>query len=289
MAKQFIDCIAVYITNVCGMACEGCVSFNNYVLKGHYTWEQSEEKINRWGELIDVRQITIIGGEPFLHPKLHEWVSGVRKAFPDCNDIRVVTGLTGHQLLQRKTEILKCIENNVSVQISVHDPSWWQQSIDTAKEVLDGLVYTELTINNGGSFPLKEVQYLNDNNQLIFSMMELWSFFPNAQKEIKDGVIYLHNNDPVDAHKKCYCRTSQYLVNGDMYKCALTAVADVISTQLPLDQRSKELLLEVKGLNPLTDIIDVEFSEPIPQCSLCSINMENLIPIYPISVKKPKL
>lgn len=289
MAKQFIDCIAVYITNVCGMACEGCVSFNNYVLKGHYTWEQSKEKINRWGELINVRQITIIGGEPFLHPKLHEWVSGVRKAFPECNDIRVVTGLTGHQLLQRKTEILKCIENNVSVQISVHDPTWWQQSIDTAKEILDGVVYTELTTINGGSFPLKEVQYLNANEQLIFSMMELWSFFPNAQKEIKDGVIYLHNNDPVDAHKKCYCRTSQYLVDGDMYKCALTAVADVISTQLPLDQRSKDLLLEVKGLNPLTDSIDVEFSEPIPQCSLCSVNMETLIPIYPISVKKPKL
>ena len=271
------------------MACEGCVSFNNYVLKGHYTWEQSKEKINRWGELINVRQITIIGGEPFLHPKLHEWVSGVRKAFPECNDIRVVTGLTGHQLLQRKTEILKCIENNVSVQISVHDPTWWQQSIDTAKEILDGVVYTELTTINGGSFPLKEVQYLNANEQLIFSMMELWSFFPNAQKEIKDGVIYLHNNDPVDAHKKCSCRTSQYLVDGDMYKCALTAVADVISTQLPLDQRSKDLLLEVKGLNPLTDSIDVEFSEPIPQCSLCSVNMENLIPIYPISVKKPKL
>lgn len=289
MAKQFIDCIAVYITNVCGMACEGCVSFNNYVLKGHYNWEQSEEKINRWGELIDVRQITIIGGEPFLHPKLDEWVVGVRRAFPNCNDIRVVTGLTGQQLLQRKTEVLACIKNNVSVQISVHDPSWWQQSIDTARKLLEGLVHTESTTINGGSFPLKEVQYLNDNKQLMFSMMELWSFFPNAQKEIKDGVIYLHNNDPDEAHKKCYCRSSQYLVDGDMYKCALTSVANVISKQLPLDRRSKDLLLEVKGLDPLTDIIDVEFSTPVPQCSLCAVNMETLIPIYPIPIKKPKL
>jgi hypothetical protein len=74
-----------------------------------------------------------------------------------------------------------------------------------------------------------------------------------------------------------------------MYKCALTSVANVISNQLPLDQHSKNLLSEVKGLNPLIDIIDIEFSEPIPQCSLCSINMENLIPIYPIPAKKPKL
>lgn len=287
MAKQHIDCIAVYITNVCGMACEGCVSFNNYILKGHYDWAASKEKINKWGELVDIRQITIIGGEPFLHPNLLDWVKGIRAAWPSCKDIRVVTGLTGKNLLRYKSLITEIIKENVAIQISVHDPKWWDISIDVAREILFGIEYTELPGIDQGSFPLKTVDYFNTENNLIFTMMELWSFFPNAQKEIKDGVIYLHNNDPIEAHSKCYCRSSQYIVDGKMYKCALTSVASVISEQLPLDERSKQLLSSVSGIDPTDDILD--FSTPIPQCSLCAVNMEKLIPIYPVPNKKPKL
>lgn len=289
MTKRFIDCIAVYITNVCGMACEGCVSFNNYILKGHYDWKDSAKKFSKWGELIDVRQITIIGGEPFLHPNLLEWVSGVRSTFSTCKDIRVVTGLTGKNLLKYKSKILECIDNDVAVQISVHDPAWWDLSIETAREILNGIDYKELFTVDQGSFPLKVVDYRGENDQLMFTMMELWSFFPNAQKEIKDGIIYLHDNDPVKAHDLCYCRSSQYIVNGDLFKCALTAVSEPLTQQLPLDERSKKLLSEVKGIDPNCDDPNLDFSTPIPQCSLCSVKMEKLIPIYPVPIKKPRL
>ena len=289
MAKRFIDCIAVYITNVCGMACDGCVTFNNYILKGHYDWETSKEKIYRWGELLEVRQITIIGGEPFLHPNLDDWVLGIRTAFSSCKDIRVVTGLTGDRLEKYRPNILKYIDNNVSVQISVHDPSWWEISIDTAHNILKDRIYKEIHTTDNGSFPLRVVDFKNDSDNLMFTMMELWSFFPSAQKEIKDGIIYLHDNDPVLAHEVCYCRSSQYIFEGDLYKCALTSVSSVLTSQLPLDQKSIELLSRAKGINPFDIRIDLDFSQPIPQCSLCSINMEKLIPIYPLPNKKPKL
>jgi organic radical activating enzyme len=289
MAKRFIDCIAIYITNVCGMTCEGCVTFNNYILKGHYDWKSYKEKIVKWGELLEVRQITIIGGEPFLHPNLDEWVIGIRNAFLNCKDIRVVTGLTGSLLEKYKTNILHYIDNDVSIQISVHDPNWWELSKETARNILQGREYQEIQTIDRGSFPLKTIDFKNSNNNLIFSMMELWSFFPNAQKEIRDGVIYMHDNDPVLAHNSCYCRSSQYIFEGNLYKCALTSVSSVLVSQLPLDDRSKKLLNEATGIDPFDENINLDFSTPIPQCSLCSINMEKLIPIYPLSVKKLKL
>lgn len=288
MAKKRIDSLAVYITNVCGMACDGCVSFNNYVLKGHYEWHNSREKIHRWKDLIDPRQITIIGGEPFLHPSLREWVEGVHASFVDCPDIRVVTGLTGQHLLRYKDTIRQCIDNGVSVQISVHDPNWWNLSIETARSILEGMEYREFSTTDGGSFPLKVVDYRDVDNNLLLTMMELWSFFPNAQKEVRQGVIYLHENDPIKAHELCYCRSSQYMVDGEIYKCALTAVSKVMVNQLPLDSRSHQLLSQVKGIDPF-ELFDLDFSNPIPQCGLCSVKMENLIPIYPISMKKPKI
>jgi hypothetical protein len=73
-----------------------------------------------------------------------------------------------------------------------------------------------------------------------------------------------------------------------MFKCAVSAVADAMVTQLPLDERSKNLLSEVNGISPYEDN-ELDFSTSIPQCSLCSVNMEKLIPIKNVDGKKPRL
>ena len=57
MAKQKITDVAFYITNACGMACDGCVSFNNYILKGHYDWNTSADRINKWGEYLILKKL----------------------------------------------------------------------------------------------------------------------------------------------------------------------------------------------------------------------------------------
>ena len=111
MAKQKITDVAFYITNACGMACDGCVSFNNYILKGHYDWNTSADRINKWGELLDIEKIAILGGEPFLHPHLTDWSLGIKTAFPNCKDIRIVTGLTGQKLLRYKDIAKVCFIN----------------------------------------------------------------------------------------------------------------------------------------------------------------------------------
>jgi|TARA_B110000977_G_scaffold179250_1_gene237677 hypothetical protein len=288
MAKQKITDVAFYITNACGMACDGCVSFNNYILKGHYDWNTSADRINKWGELLDIEKIAILGGEPFLHPHLTDWSLGIKTAFPNCKDIRIVTGLTGQKLLRYKDIAKVCIENGIAVQISVHDPSWWENSEQTAEEILDGVEYTKEHTVDGGDFPLRLTKYKSVNGTLLFALLELWAFFPSAKKEVKDGIMYLHNNDAELAHSACHCKSQQYIVDGKMFKCAVTSVADTMVKQLPLDERSKNLLLQVHGIDPF-DNPKLDFSQAIPQCSLCSVNMDKLIPIYPIDIKKPKI
>jgi len=288
MAKQFLSEVAFYITNACGMACEGCVTFNNYILKGHSDWTVSKDRINKWSEIVNIEKIVILGGEPFLHPHLTTWTSGIKDAFKDCNSIRVVTGLTGEKLLRHKDTARQCIENGVAVQISVHDPSWWEESEKTAETILEGLEYTKEHTTDGGNFPLRLTNYKDTNGNILFALLELWSFFPSAQKEIKDGVMYLHNNDPEEAHAACLCKFQQYIVDGYLYKCAVTSIADTLINQMPLDEHSEKLLSEVKGIDPY-DNPTLDFSYAIPQCSLCSVKMNNLIPIYPIDVKKPKI
>lgn len=287
MQKKFLDSVSFYITNVCGLACPGCVTFNNYKVKGHYHWNNTKEKAYKWANLINVRQITIVGGEPLLHPGIDEWTMGIADAFKHCDDIRILTGLVGKSLIKKKDLIRKWIDNNVIIQISVHDPSWWDIAKENAKEILDGYEYTQVDgIDEGGSFPLKKTEYFDKNGKRLFSMMELWAFFPSAQKEVKDGLIYLHDNDPTEAFNACYCKTCQYIVDGDMYNCAITGTAGMMLEQLPLDQRSKNILSHVKGIGP-DDNNPLDFTSPVDACSLCSTNMTKLFPIFPIPIKKP--
>lgn len=288
MKKQFLTDVAFYITNVCSMTCTDCISFNNYRLKNHYHWKNSQRRVEKWAKILDIGNITILGGEPFLHPDLVSWVKGIRQSFFNCKDIRVVTGLTGKQLLRYKESVLECIKNNVAVQISVHDPNWWDLSQSVVEEILSDITFNKLVTIDPGSFPLDRINYTDNEGNLIFVLMGLWAFFPNSQKYVKDGVIYLHDNDPKQAHNLCYCKTCQYIVDGFMYKCALTGVADVITKQLTIDERSKKILEEVQGIDPFSNPI-LDFSQPVSQCSLCSTNLEKLIPIYPLPAKKPKL
>ena len=287
MDKQFVDTVSVYITHTCGMACSLCATYNNYTVKGHYDWKSAESRMFRWGELLDIRQITIIGGEPLLHPDVDTWVRGTVDAFKDCDDIVVFTGLTGKKLLKYKDLIRQWFEIGVSIQISVHDKNDYELSRDTARKILEGLDYEEKVGVDHCSFDFQKIEYFY-KDKLVFKVYEQWDFFPHSLKEIIDGKIYMHENDPALAHSMCHCRDCHYIVDGYIYKCALTGVAEMIIEQLPIGDRERDILSKVQPLDPFV-VSGFNLSNPIPQCTLCSVKTDKLIPIYPISIKKPKL
>lgn len=287
MAKSYIQFLSIYITNVCGLSCDNCASYNNYILKGHYDWAESANKINEWGKLLDVQQVVILGGEPFLHPDLDSWVNGVRAAFPHVTDIRVVTGLKGAQLLKYKEKILGWLDINVTTHVSVHDPEWWNEAIETAEHILKDIEVTKVYNDGIGDIALEKVEYIS-NNRLTFSIVEQWNFVQSTTKEIRNGIFYLHRNDAEQAHKACYFKDCRYIVHGDLYKCVVTGMADMLVKQIPADEESKKLLEQVVGLDPFVDGFK-DLTNTIPQCSLCTVNTIDTIPTWPIKFKKPKV
>jgi hypothetical protein len=289
MDRAYTDFVSFYITNVCGLSCKGCASFNNYAVKHHYKWEVAREKTYKWGTLLSTRQISIIGGEPLLNPEIDLWVAGIRDAFRHVDDIRVYTGLTGKSLLRYKDQIRKWLSQNVIIQISVHDPSWWEESIETACEILEGLDFEIQKTIDQGTFPLKAVNFISPEGVVLFSMLEQWAFFPSAIQKVQNGTIYFHNNDPEKSHAACHCKDCHYLVDGDMYKCVITGTAKMVLDQLPIDQRSSELLKQVKGLDPFIDGWNPNIKEVIPQCSLCTSDTQTRVMAFPIPVKKEKI
>ena len=73
--------IEVYITNVCNLTCEQCNRFNNFDFKGWQRWSDHADQYQQWAKLIDLKSITILGGEPLLNPDIVSWVRGLNVTF----------------------------------------------------------------------------------------------------------------------------------------------------------------------------------------------------------------
>jgi PAS domain S-box-containing protein len=151
--------------------------------------------------------------------------------------------------------------------------------------------YKELweTIKTGKTW---KGEFLNKdkNGNVIFCILEQFEFMPMSTKKIENGLIVMHENDPLAAHTACHCKTCHYVVDGNMYKCVLTGCASMWLEQLPIDERARSLLEAATktGLDPFVDGYKKSINDPIKQCSLCPVEgMDKLIPIWPVPSKKP--
>jgi organic radical activating enzyme len=92
MKLKFNEKVEFYITNVCNYTCDNCNRFNNHKFSGWQRWSDYEGIYRQWAERIELRAITILGGEPTLNPTLPEWVAGLNEIF-NC-DVEVLTNGT---------------------------------------------------------------------------------------------------------------------------------------------------------------------------------------------------
>jgi uncharacterized Fe-S cluster-containing radical SAM superfamily protein len=134
--------VDMYITNVCNFNCAGCVSFNNYYFTGQHLWKDHKEVYERWGELVDLQNIDILGGEPTLNPTFLDWVNGVAGIWPQSN---IVIFTNGSQLDKVKGFYETVVKHNgrVSLIVTLHNKLRKDEVIDNCKAFLDTLEHQE--------------------------------------------------------------------------------------------------------------------------------------------------
>jgi len=72
--------VGLDICEACNIRCEHCTHFSPFRGAIH-SKEELIGSLERWGKRIVPRELSILGGEPFLHPSLAEIVVAARKAF----------------------------------------------------------------------------------------------------------------------------------------------------------------------------------------------------------------
>jgi len=283
--KHKIRFLQFYITNVCNLACPSCLTFSNFAMKGHYRWKDYEENSKKWSEILDPEEIAILGGEPFTNPDLDNWIFGLKKYF-NPSDFRISTN--GTFLEKNSDRILSYIDNNINLEISAHSIEQFNKLNIFLKK------YYPIKISDESqSIHSRVCTYTDTNQKSKAILIKANTFINNAVKKIDQGVFYLHNNNPEEAHKNCLIHDSSHsIAEGRLYQCALTGAGTMFSKQFKLDDESKKILSRTKSISPFDDKDTIKtFMEnilkPCEQCRLCPTEIETFDFLLPN--KKPKI
>jgi organic radical activating enzyme len=282
----------LYITNVCNLTCTNCITYNDRIFKGHYRWEDYKHDYEKWSSIVTMERITILGGEPFSNPDLINWVKNARTLWPECTDFSVCTN--GTYLTSNQNLIHEIIKNNVWIDVCVHDPDQYDQTVENVEKIFNTVNYKKInsTNNSINSVEYDVLEYTSEG-QLVCKISKYWNFGNTATKEIKDGVTFMHNSDPEIAHQNCGAKHCHYFVEGKLYKCYLTGISNGLLSQFKVDKNSALLLKNSDFCSAVDPIEKIEkfinnIRKCIPQCSLCPEN-RGVFPIWPLATSKVKI
>ena len=104
------------IAYACNLACKGCLSLSDFDRKGVMPFNDVIDSIDTWKNKVYPEILSIFGGEPLLHHKIHDIFLAVRQAWPDVT-IRLITN--GYLLSKQKVGNFFA-HTPFEMQVSVH-------------------------------------------------------------------------------------------------------------------------------------------------------------------------
>ena len=287
---SILNKVDFYITNVCNLTCNRCNRFNNYSFTGWQRWSDYQPQYEQWGKLVNLRAITIMGGEPFLNPTLNDWVVGLNQIFGI--EIQVLTN--GSRFRQMKelypSMLYRSPRSNARnhIGVSLHN----LKDFETMRE--DILYFLE--------GPVKEYKkgdpanmwnsdwYFIDRNGIMVNVYISNNFGEAAITTDQYNRFRLHNNDINSAHQNCaFVKWKSYhFIRGKLYKCGPVALMPEFDQQHNFDisDEDRSLLNSYKALDVdnFADYHEEFFANldnPIAQCKFCPVEYKAET-IYPL-------
>lgn len=264
-----VNRLQVYVTHSCNLSCEHCLSFNNFRINGLYRWEHSRERILQWSQRITVEDMTIIGGEPLLHPDIDRWVCGVRECFPAVEDFKICTN--GSLLGRTDPDLLRGWQRlGVILEVHCHSAVHWEQAWAVLLDLFPGAVCEQFT--DRAALHSAEIR-VEWQGRLLAIVRQSYRFLPNSVRTLGAAGLEFYHTDPVAAHRSCEIRDCHYLVDGLMYKCGVVA-AGATAQGLRVEPRAAQLFRSYTPVDPLDPDLESAVSgllDPAEVCSLCPV------------------
>jgi len=236
------------IAYACNLSCKGCISLSDMNRRGVERLESIEQQCAIWSSRIKPEVITLFGGEPLLHPRIHDVIKCIKLHWKDAT-IRLITN--GYLLKKHNPE--QWFEHTpFEMQVSVHRKD--HEAILTAE------IKRILQCKTGWQVKKNPV---TGHKSIEFSLPDFTiykSIFGDFVKPYQDDITPF-NSDPVLAHKICGAPNTPVLYKNKLYKCPSVAnVLDIIPgyTEYQGVGHNEDLTEFINGIG-----------KPEPVCSMC--------------------
>jgi sulfatase maturation enzyme AslB (radical SAM superfamily) len=271
--RILIDRLEFYITNVCNLTCSGCNRYNNYKFSGWESWSDAEPALTQWAKKIDIRHPVILGGEPLLNPDVVDWITGIRRLWPDHSGVQVQSNGTRLDLVQGLYQALDPQQGNW-IGISLHAKEHKEPLFARIRNFLKSpIIETEDPSDPIGS----RYQFIDVNKRIV----HVWvndTFVQSNIIELPNGRFGLYNSNPEIAHENCtYRRFKNYhMIQGRIYKCGPVALMPQFDDQYSFDlsDSDRDIMRGYRGLG--IDEFDMRgqdflntIDQIVPQCKFC--------------------
>jgi len=227
------------ITTSCDLACPGCDRFIDY----KHPWTESladiETNMDAWSKRLDPDHITIIGGEPLIHPKIYDILKISRTKF----DHATVEVYTNGFLLTKRPKIMNVLLDIAPAKISLTHHTKDQNARKLIEENIDKILFKDLPWH----------QVAPDRYHCRDVEIEITDPTDNGwmdYRKLENGVLKPHNDgDPEKSYYHCGVNIYPIIYNNRLYKCPPISMLETHAKKYGLmNDEDWKPYLEYKGV-----------------------------------------
>lgn len=256
------------ITTSCDLACPGCDRFIDH---GHAFVEKFEDIVSnmeQWFKRLDPDHVTIIGGEPLLHPRIYDILTEARRIF----DHAVIEVYTNAFLLPKRPKIFNVLKKigNAKVSCSIHNKN------PKYREIVERNLH-QAFYSKGKWFETSPNTHTCETVVLEVTDPTQGGWYD--YRRVVDGVLKPWNdNDPTSSYKNCGVNIYPIIYKNKLYKCPpISMVRTHLTKNFMLEDEDWEPYLKYEGLDPDCNEQELEkFVKNIYEshsiCAMCPAN-----------------
>ena len=256
------------ITTSCDLACPGCDRFIDH---GHAFVEKFEDIVSnmeQWFKRLDPDHVTIIGGEPLLHPRIYDILTEARRIF----DHAVIEVYTNAFLLPKRPKIFNVLKKigNAKVSCSIHNKN------PKYREIVERNLH-QAFYSKGKWFETSPNTHTCETVVLEVTDPTQGGWYD--YRRVVDGVLKPWNdNDLTSSYKNCGVNIYPIIYKNKLYKCPpISMVRTHLTKNFMLEDKDWEPYLKYEGLDPDCNEQELEkfvknIYEPHSICAMCPAN-----------------
>lgn len=247
----------VHITEHCNLNCKYCFHFSPLAKEEYLSLEEYESDLSRLSDLYGgtMHQITLLGGEPLLHPQINEFIKVTRKYF-SIGTIRILTN---------------------GILLPTICDMFWETCHDTEAIVC----YTK--------YPIKlDVEIIKQKAEKYNVILEVVNMEDDVKKLVHEPIDLEGKQNALKNFYDCYrSNTCITLKHGKMYTCLKAAhmhlFNEYFDKNIKLDESNGINIYEAKSGQEISEYL----IKPIPMCAYC--DRENITTGYDWGISKREI